>query len=236
MLPPKELSPAAKVAVEQEAQRIAELGDAWQPTSENLTKVVEAVLHAEEDQPKKKAEDTGKAKMTSASSDRLLHKIPPNFEKLYRQCQAGELLVKDVTYQLGISVSTYYKWARILRDQGEGVPGKRMGRKPQVSKKSRGRPKGFAKPDEAHLLALLRDAAPGPKSATVISQTEIAERMGCSYAKVKALIKSMEEKGLIETRKRNAEGGAQLANAYRITRTGKRLLSRAFEDEQGEKE
>lgn len=44
---PNDLTPEAREEIDRQAARIAELGDAWQPTSQNLQTVVEAVFQAQ---------------------------------------------------------------------------------------------------------------------------------------------------------------------------------------------
>lgn len=90
---------------------------------------------------------------------------------------------------------------------------------------SHGRPRKDAAPDELRLLAYVRDAAPGPRSKAVVSTAEMAGALGFSPAKTKALRKSMEERGLLMVWERHAESGAQMENAYRPTRKGRRLLA-----------
>ncbi len=229
------LSPTAQAVIEQEASRIAQLGDAWQPTPENLTEVVKAVLAVEEARFKKQAEGPLEAQEAKPSIGRPSLEIPPAFEALYRRRQAGELLIEDVTCMLGISRHTYYKWVEILRSEGKIAPREKKGKKASAEKKPLGRPKKKTEADKVRLLAFLQDSAPGPKSMTAMSKAEISKHIGFSVGKVKILMREMEEEGLIETHQRTAANGSQLENAYRITRAGKRLLKRALEEEQGKK-
>ena len=228
------LSPTAQAVIEKEASRIAQLGDAWQPTPENLAEVVKAVLAAAKAvQLEKQAEEISRAKEANPPGCPPLE-IPPVFERRYRQCQAGELTIGEVLQELNISRNTYYKWVKILRSEGKDVPREKKVRPSQVAKKPVGRPRKNRRPDEVRLLTLLQDAAPDPKSMTLMSKAEIARHMGFSISKTKAMMKDMEEKGLIETHQRTAASGSQLENAYRTTRFGKRLLKRSLEEKQGD--
>ncbi len=127
-----QLSPVAQAVVEQEAKRIAELGDAWQPTPENLCEVVKRVLEAEAaKRSQKQREVMNRAREAGSPIGRPTLDIPPAFEKLYRQCQAGELFVDEVLQKLHISRNTYYKWVQILRDEGKDVPREKRKRRPR---------------------------------------------------------------------------------------------------------
>ena len=88
-----------------------------------------------------------------------------------------------------------------------------------------GRPREEFGKDELRMLAFLRDAAPGPRSAAVASNAQIARALGCSEAKVKILKRSLLDKGLLETQERFADNGGQLESAYRLTRKGRRALA-----------
>jgi len=88
------------------------------------------------------------------------------------------------------------------------------------------RPRKDKRPDELKLLRLVLDEAPGPRSATVISTSQMAEAMGWSVSKTKILRRSMIDGGLLLVEERCAASGAQTENAYRLTRKGRRVLAR----------
>ncbi len=92
-----------------------------------------------------------------------------------------------------------------------------------------GRPRGSISPDELRLLSLVRDLAPGTRSKTVLSTIEMAETLSFSPAKVKMLRRAMEDREFLEVITRSANNGAQMENAYRLTRKGRRMLA-AYEE------
>ncbi len=93
-----------------------------------------------------------------------------------------------------------------------------------------GRPKKAMREDELRLLAFLRESAPSPRKATVASNAQIAEALGCSVAKIKSLKRSLLDQGLLETEERWAESGAQMESAYRLTRKARRALAARMEE------
>ncbi len=92
------------------------------------------------------------------------------------------------------------------------------------------RPRKDMSPDLLALLAYLRQAAPGPRSASFASLPNVADALGCSVGKVKQLRASALAEGLLEMEERWGENGARLENAYRLTRKGRRMLASRKEE------
>ncbi len=88
-----------------------------------------------------------------------------------------------------------------------------------------GRPRKDVASDVEAMLTHIRRLAPGPRSASVASLSSVARELGWSVGKVKLVRAAARDEGLLEVEERWGENGAQLENAYRLTRKGRRLLA-----------
>lgn len=122
MKPGRNLSPAAEEALAREAERIAALGDGWQPTYENLTAFIANLQRAENEravesirQGMQKAREAG----TRLGAEPL--ERPAEFESLYGRWAADEITAKEAAALLDVSVSTFRRWCRAWEAEN-GLP------------------------------------------------------------------------------------------------------------------
>ncbi|MBQ3106791.1 MAG: hypothetical protein IJC51_04925 [Eggerthellaceae bacterium] len=111
-----DLAPEAREEIDRQAARIAELGDEWQPTSQNLQAVVAAVLKAQKDSWRdSQAKGIESARRRGVSIGRPRLAMPKGFEEVYGQWKSRELSGKEAAKRLGVSRATFGGWVKEWR-------------------------------------------------------------------------------------------------------------------------
>ena len=104
-------APEALEELDRQIEHIAQLGDEWQPTPDNLRALVEAVMIAQRDSMKaRQAEGIDSARKRGVALGRPRKAMPKNFEKFYLQWRDKRITSDKAAKKLGISRTLFFRW------------------------------------------------------------------------------------------------------------------------------